>query len=202
MGQVEYAQPRDWRRDLNLPAETRIGGYVGRLAHNKGVDILIRAAAVLQADHHDLHWVIVGDGAERELLETLATELGVGSVTHFVGALTRREALAAFKGFDVAVVPSREEGFGLSALEAMACGVPLVASRVDALAEVVVDGFTGFLFESESAEELAAIFSRVLSDVSLRANLSLAGPEHARRHYDRPAYQQRLRELLAGLAGA
>ena len=201
MGQVDAAQARDWRGDLGLPASARIGGYVGRLAHNKGVDILIRAAAVLQSDHPDLHWVIVGDGAERESLETLATELGVATVMHFVGAVTRPGALAAFKGFDVAVVPSREEGFGLSALEVMACGVPLVASRVDALAEVVLDGVTGFLFEPESAEELASIFSRVLSDASVRANLALAGTEHARRHYDRSAYQQKLQALLAGLAG-
>ena len=202
MGLVDAAQARDWRRELGLPATTRIGGYVGRLAHNKGVDILIRAAAVLRPDHPDLHWVIVGDGADRGPLETLATELEVATVIHFVGAVTRPGALAAFKGFDVAVVPSREEGFGLSALEAMACGVPLVASRVDALAGVVVDGVTGFLFEPDSTENLVAVLLRVLSDASLRANLSLAGPEHARRHYDRPAYQKKLQELLAGLAGA
>ena len=201
MGQVEAAQARDWRRDLGLPAKARIGGYVGRLAHNKGVDILIRAAAVLQSDHPDLHWVIVGDGADHGPLEALASELGVATVTHFVGAVTRPEALAAFKGFDVAVVPSREEGFGLSALEAMACGEPLVASRVDALEEVVVDGVTGVLFEPESAVDLVAVLSRVLSDAPLRASLSLAGPEHARRHYDRPTYQQKLQELLAGLSG-
>lgn len=200
--QVGAVPARDWRRDLGLPASVRIGGYVGRLAHNKGVDILIRTAALLQSDHPDLHWVIVGDGSDRGSLETLATELGVATVIHFVGAVTRPGALAAFKGFDVAVVPSREEGFGLSALEAMACGVPLVASRVDALAEVVVDGVTGVLFEPDSTENLVAVLSRVLSDASLRANLSLAGPEHARRHYDRPAYQQKLQELLAGLAGA
>jgi glycosyltransferase involved in cell wall biosynthesis len=200
MGQVNSTQALDWRLYLGLPAAARIGGYVGRLAHNKGVDILIRAAATLRQDHPDLHWVIVGDGADRGPLETLASELGVSSVTHFVGVVTRPQALAAFKGFDVAVVPSREEGFGLSALEAMACSVPLVASRVDALVEVVVDGITGVLFEPGSAEDLVVVLSRVLSDASLRANLSLAGPEHARRHYDRPVYQQKLRELLAGFA--
>lgn len=202
MGEAESAPPRNWRRVLGLPASARIGGYVGRLTHNKGVDILIRAAAVLQSDHPDFHWVIVGDGADRVSLEALASNLGVATVTHFVGAVTRPGALAAFKGFDVAVVPSREEGFGLSALEAMACGVPLVASRVDALAEVVVDGVTGVLFEPESAVDLVAVLSRVLSDAPLRASLSLAGPEHARRHYDRPTYQQKLQELLAGLSGA
>ena len=201
MLEVEAAPARDWRRDLGLPAAAMIGGYVGRITHNKGVDILIRAAAELQPDNPDLHWVIVGDGADRGPLETMTTELGVSSVTHFVGPVARPEALTAFKGFDVAVVPSREEGFGLSALEAMACGVPLVASRVDALKEVVVDGITGMLFEPESADNLVAVLSSVLSDAHLRANLSLAGPEHVRRHYDRPGYQHKLQEMMAGLSG-
>ena len=197
MNEVEAALVRDWRGELSLPTTAKIGGYVGRLAHNKGVDILIWAAALLHPANPELHWVIVGDGADRGELEALASELGVASVMHFVGALTRSEVLAAFKGFEIAVVPSREEGFGLSALEAMACGIPLVASRVDALAEVVLDGSTGMLFQPESPADLASVVSRVLADSMLQVKLSKAGRAHVRHHYDREAYQMKLKHLLA-----
>ena len=197
MGQVDAAQARDWQRELGLPATTRIGGYVGRLAHNKGVDILIRAATVLRPDHPDLHWVIVGDGADRGSLQALASELGVATVIHFVGAVTRPGALAAFKGFDVAVVPSREEGFGLSALEAMACRVPLVASRVDALAEVVVDGVTGVLFDPGSPEDLAEKLDVVLSDETLCDGLNQAARDYVRGIYDSPLFRFNLVKVLS-----
>ena len=196
MGQVDAAQAHDWRRNLGLPASAKIGGYVGRLAYNKGVDILIRAAATLRLDHPDLHWVIVGDGADRGPLEALATELGVATVMHFVGAVKRPGALAAFKGFDVAVVPSREEGFGLSALEAMACGVPLVASRVDALPEVVNDGETGILVAPEDSTALATALRNVLSDSMLASRLGNNGLSHVATHYGYESYLTRLPGVL------
>ena len=200
MTEVEAAPVRDWRGELGLPTTAGIGGYVGRLAHNKGVDILIRAAAFLHPSNPELHWVIVGDGGDRAALESLANELGVDSVIHFVGALSRSGVFSAFKGFEVAVVPSREEGFGLCALEAMACGIPLVASRVDALAEVVLDGSTGMLFQPESPVDLASIVLRVLADSTLQAKLSQAGRAHVLHHYDRAAYQLKLKDLLVGVA--
>jgi glycosyltransferase involved in cell wall biosynthesis len=200
MTDVEAAPVRDWRGELGLPMTARIGGYVGRLAHNKGVDILIRAATLLHTAKPELHWVIVGDGADRLELESLASELDVAPIIHFVGALSRSEVFAAFKGFEVAVVPSREEGFGLSALEAMACGVPLVASRVDALAELVLDGHNGMLFQSESPSDLASVVLRVLADKALRVKLCQAGCWHARLHFDRGAYQQKLNDLLVGVS--
>jgi glycosyltransferase involved in cell wall biosynthesis len=196
LGLVALTQARDWRRDLCLPAGARIGGYVGRLAHNKGVDILVRAAAILKPAHPELHWVIVGDGPDRGPLEALATKLGVASVIHFIGDVTRCGALAAFKGFDVAVVPSREEGFGLSALEAMACGVPLVASAVGALHEVVIDGVTGLLVAPEDSEAMVGALNAVLADSTLACRLRDHGLRHVAAHYGQESYHARLHMVL------
>jgi glycosyltransferase involved in cell wall biosynthesis len=199
MAAVNMAVARDWRRDIGLADGTRLIGFVGRLTHNKGVDILLRAAAQPALEQPQLHWIIVGDGADRSALEALAKVLGVSDVVHFVGAIPREGVYAAFKGFEIAVVPSREEGFGLSALEAMACGVPLVASRVDALQEVVLDGVTGLLCPAEDPAALADGLARLVSDAGLRQAMGSAGVGHVARLYDAPTYRANLAELLVGL---
>lgn len=196
---VETAEPHDWRHDLGLPEHTLLIGYVGRLARNKGVDILLSAAVSLRSVRSQVHWVLVGDGEDRPGLVALAADLKLDEVVHFMGAIPRESIYEAIKGFDIAVVPSREEGFGLSALEVMACGVPLVATRVDALQEVVVDGETGLLFDVESPEDLATIIEILMRDVTLRQQLAIAGIAHVRRHYDRVACHHTVSQFLGEL---
>jgi glycosyltransferase involved in cell wall biosynthesis len=197
MTEVEAAPVRDWRGELGLPLTARIAGYVGRLAQNKGVDVLIRAAALLHPANPELHWVIVGDGVDRRELKALVNELGVVSVIHFVGAVTRSEVFAAFKGFEVAVVPSREEGFGLSALEAMACGIPLVASRVDALREVVLEGVTGLLFEAEDGADLANKAMILFADTTIYQNLKNSAISHVLNNYDKHVRIAEMKKLVS-----
>lgn len=200
MAAVESAQARGWRGELDLPLDAVVIGYVGRLAYNKGPDILLRAAALLASDHPALRFVIVGDGATRPELEALMTELGLSGVVHFVGALPRDAVYAAIMGFDITVVPSREEGFGLTALEAMACGVPLVASRVDALEEVVVDGRTGLLFDAENEEDLASKLKIMLNDQGLRVGLSDAGFKNAYERFSRDTCWAQVKQFMGEFA--
>ncbi len=190
----------NWRAALDLPAESLLIGYVGRLTKNKGVDILIQAAARLIIDFPHLHWIIVGGGPDRQDLECLVASLNLSSVVSFVGVAPRDAVYSAFKGFDIAVAPSREEGFGLTALEAMASGVPLVASRVDALSEVVLDGATGLLFEPENADDLAQSLQKLIKNPALREELSSAGVTHATRTYDKPIFQRRVSNMLQRLS--
>ncbi len=89
-------------------------------------------------------------------------------------------------------MPSREEGFGLSALEAMGAGVPVLASRVDALSEVVIDGETGLLFEIGNAAALAEAIVRLAGDAELRLKMGRAGVRHVAEHHDISAYRQRM----------
>lgn len=190
------APATDWRGKLGITAESPLVGYVGRLAHNKGVDVLLRAAAQVNQRHPECHWLIAGDGAEKPNLQAIVEQGGLVSKVHFVGSLLRDAVYGAIKGFDIAVVPSREEGFGLTALEAMACGVPLVASNVDSLQEVVKHGETGQLFTSEDATALADNLMGLLASPELCRELAAAAVWHAQGTYGRQAFVEKLGNIL------
>lgn len=196
MRAAEKAEPHDWHRQLGIDEDHRIVGYVGRLAHNKGADILLRASASVDHQYPDTHWVIVGEGPERAFLQQLATESGLEDKVHFAGSLPREAVLSALKGFDIAVAPSREEGFGLTALEAMACGVPLIASRVDALAEIVIDGKTGLLFSPADHGDLSRNLCSMIQDPWFCKRLGKEAAAHANKTYGLPNYQNRIASLL------
>lgn len=135
-------------------------GYVGRLEPSKGVDVLI-ASGVRPL-------LIVGEGSGRADLEAKAD-----SQVTFTGP--RRDAVSLMAGCDVIAVPSRQEPFGLVAIEAAAVGRPVVASAVGGLKEIVVDGETGFLVPPEDPAALAAAIGRLRDDPALAVRLGLAG---------------------------
>lgn len=199
MASVRAAVAQDWRAEMAWPADAVVLGFAGRLAQNKGADILLNAVAQLLVQGLQVRLVVVGDGAEMENLRMLARHLGIGAITHFAGRVPRVSIYGAIKGFDIAAVPSREEGFGLSAIEAMAAGVPVVASRVDALQEVVLDGTTGLLCPTEDAAALAATLARMVSDPGLRHAMGDAGAAHVARCNDTPAYRANLAGLSVGM---
>jgi glycosyltransferase involved in cell wall biosynthesis len=199
MAAVRAAVSRDWRAAAAWPADAVVIGYAGRLARNKGADVLLAAVAQLHARGLPVRLVVVGDGAEGLGLEAQALSLGIDGITRFVGRVPRGDVYGAIKGFDVAVVPSREEGFGLSALEAMAAGVPVVASRVDALKEVVLEGATGLLVTVDDPSALAVRLANLVSDAGLRRALGAAGAAHVSQLYDAPEFRARLAHLLARL---
>lgn len=199
MTAMQAAAVRDWRAEAGWPREAVVLGFTGRLAYIKGADVLLHAMARLHSQGLPVRLVVVGDGAERASLETLAHQLGIGAITHFAGRVPRAEIYGAIKGFDIAAVPSREEGFGLSALEAMGAGVPVVASSVDALQEVVLEGVTGLLCEADDFVGLADALARLVGDAALRQSMGVAGAAHVACLYDTPAYRARLADLLVGL---
>ena len=196
---VQAAVARDWRSDQAWSKDVVVLGFSGRLAHIKGADVLLQALALLHQQDMPVRLVVVGDGAEQSKLKALTQQLNIDAITHFAGRLPRSEIYGAIKGFDIAVVPSREEGFGLSALEAMAAGVPLVASRVDALQEVVLDYVTGLLCEVDDPVSLDNALARLVRDVEFRHRLGAAGEAHATLFYDVSAYRARLADLLRSM---
>lgn len=174
----------DWRRRCGWPPEAPVLGAVGRLEQVKGFDVLLGALARLPSSQGGVgdgltsaagrscagdlpRLVIVGDGSEREALERQGVALGLSDRLHFVGYMP--DAHRAPSGFDIMVVPSRQEAFGIVAVEAMAAGTPVVASNVGGLPEAVLDGETGLIVPPDDAEGLA---------VALRT--LLANPERAR----------------------
>ncbi|MGI8552955.1 MAG: glycosyltransferase [Dehalococcoidia bacterium] len=161
--------------------------YAGRVEPLKGIDILIDAMALLK--RRDAQVLIVGDdgqaGGELKRLQARAIEVGVADRVRFVGAVNQSELPTYYNAADVCVVPSHYESFGLVAVEAMACGVPVVAARVGGLATTVRDGETGYLIPWRAPELFAERIDWLLQDDDLRAKLGKAARASVR-HFSWP----------------
>lgn len=144
---------------------------VGRLEHVKGHDVLIRAMAVLRQRIPDASLVIVGDGKARAELEQLAVEQGVYRATTFAGALDSHEVRNLLHRADVFALPSRSEGMPLALLQAMAAGVPPVATWVGGVTDVI-EGTSGLLVPPDESIALADALARVVTNAELAHELS------------------------------
>lgn len=161
------------RRRLGLPSEP-IVLFVGRIEPLKGIDILLRAAAQLGEDIHFCLVIVGGDETvqrEKMELEGLAAELGIAGRVTFLAAVDHDLLPLFYNAADVCVVPSYYESFGLVALEAMACGTPVVASRVGGLQGTVRDSETGYLIPWRCPEPFAERLELLLENEELRRNL-------------------------------
>jgi glycosyltransferase involved in cell wall biosynthesis len=166
---------------------------VSRLTQQKGVDVAIRALAELPAD---TVLVVLGDGPERGSLEQLARALGVEQRVFLPGRVP--DVAAWLRRAHVFVHPARWEGFGLGVLEAMLAGLPVVASNVSSLPELVADGVTGLLVPPDDTAALA----RGIVDALERPELGTAGVARARREFSVARMADRTAELYADLASA
>jgi D-inositol-3-phosphate glycosyltransferase len=165
------------RAQLGLPADQKTILFVGRIQRLKGLEILLRAFARLT--DLDAQVLIVGgrpgsspESREISRLQHLAAKLGVAERTHFLGAVAHEQLPAYYSAADVSVMPSSYESFGLVAVESLACGTPVVATRVGGLRSILRDGETGLLVPWRDAELFAERLRRVLSDHDLRARLA------------------------------
>jgi glycosyltransferase involved in cell wall biosynthesis len=156
----------------NQDAPLRIG-LVGRLAPEKGVDIFLRAAVEIVRQRPATRFSIAGDGPDRAALEQLIVQLGLSRSTSLLG---RTDDMPAFySSIDIQVSASRQEGLPITLLEGMASGLPVVATSVGAVPQVVHDGETGLLVEAGNPVALAAAILQVIDDPSLRASLGDRG---------------------------
>ena len=161
------------------PRNVRIVGYIGRLDAAKGVDVLLRAAAL----EPSLQLVVAGSGPQRDQLLDLARTLEIADRVDFLGALSPEQLPGFYRSVDVLAVPSLTtptwmEQFGRVALEAMACGVPVVVSDSGALPEVV--GEAGIVVTEGNAAELAKALAEVVNDPDVARRLRTAGLARAR----------------------
>ena len=148
---------------------------VGRMFPQKGFDVFLRAHA---ATVNRPHVTLIGDGPERKALERLAASLGMNGDITFSGQMDREAALAEMAGADVVVVPSRHESFGLVALEAMALGKPVVASRVGGLPEIL-EGADALLVDPDEPIILAKAIDAALEKVKGDSGFGLRNREWA-----------------------
>jgi D-inositol-3-phosphate glycosyltransferase len=185
MDRFRPAAKADARKRLGLGLDERIVLFVGRLEPLKGVDILIGAASMLDSDVDCSVLIVGGDETttqQVEQLQGLASALGVGERVAFVGAVDHDLLPLYYNAADVCVVPSHYESFGLVAVEAMASGVPVVASRVGGLTGTVKDGETGYLIPWLCPEPFAERIELLLDNEPLRASLGLAAREAVSRY--------------------
>lgn len=213
-GQIEIVAPgvehalfgpgdqRGARAAIGVPHDISMLLFVGRIQPLKGPDVAIRALHAL--DRADARLVIVGgasgsDGdGEVERAHQLVDELGLRDQVHFVPPQPHHILSSYYRAADVVVVPSRSESFGLVALEAAACGVPVVASAVGGLQSLVDDGETGYLIADRDPRQFAAAIARILDDPLLAASMSVASARRASR-YTWGFAAARLRRLYSDL---
>jgi D-inositol-3-phosphate glycosyltransferase len=160
------------RCKLGLPDDEPIVLFVGRIEPLKGIDVLIEAAARVDGSFRLL--VVGGDGKDvgrKEGLTDLARDLGLSDRVTFFDAVPHADLPLYYNAADICVVPSYYESFGLVAVEAMACGVPVVASRVGGLRETVIDGRTGYLVPWRCPDPFAERLELLLSNEPLRRKL-------------------------------
>jgi glycogen(starch) synthase len=183
-------QDRDWRTPRLL--------FVGRLVYQKGLDILVQALGNLK----DLPWTLrlVGDGPHRPVLEDLAHELGIAERIEFTGWLGSDAISDQYQACNMFVFPSRHEGMPNAVLEAMACGLPVIASHIAGNEELVVPGVTGFLVAPEDPRALGEALGSLLPDASQWKQMGLAARRRVEEYYtwDRVAsgYLSLLQEMI------
>ena len=174
---------------------------VGRLVGGKGFALLLDALHALVGRGRDVALTVVGDGPSRKHLHAQAARLGLGDRVEWVGALGQDEIRAAYARADVFCLPSFAEGVPVVLMEAMAMAVPVVATRIAGIPELIEDGASGLLVTPARSDELADAIGRLVDDPALRARLGAAGRRAVVEGYDIGRWTAVLREILATATG-
>ncbi len=178
---MEPLQRQVLRARFGVDMQTPLVGMVARLSDVKGHRYLIAAMQGLLRRMPQARCLIIGDGPMEAELKAQAQECGLGESIVFAAVNGVPEKLLPM--FDVVAVPSVQEGLGLSAMEALACGIPVVASRVGGLPEVVKDGATGFLVPPQDPAALADAMHKLLADRILASDMGGRGREWIRERF-------------------
>lgn len=175
--------------------------YVGRIKRYKGVELLLRALFEARRHRPDLTLDIAGSGDDRPRLEALAATLGLGEAVRFLGFVDEATKLALLRGAVANVFPSPKEGWGITVMEAAACGTPSLASDSPGLRDSVRDGITGILVPHGDVAAMAAAMCRLADDPALVATLGAAARQHAEQLTWESAADQVERHLADLVAG-
>ncbi len=195
----EEASPEIPRAQAAPPAVLTVAHMYPR----KNLGLLLKAYAQLRDAGAYFQGWIVGEGPCRPAWERLRDSLGLQSWVTFLGTIPRRELVDRYRRASVFCLPSRQEGFGIVFLEAMACGKPIVAARAAAVPETVMDGETGLLVDPEDPTALARAMADLLSDPDLRRGMGEAGRrrvEQYRAERVASSFLSSVRSALDGLA--
>lgn len=176
---IENAIPVQ-RKDLNIPENAFVVGMVGRISEQKAPDIFIKAAKNIQEEIPNSYFIIVGDGEQRNEIEKYAQE---NNINLFISGWTDNP-YSYLKTFDIAMLLSRWEGFGLAIVEYMAAKKNFVATRIDAIPTIVRDGIDGILVNVDSPEQAADAVVSLYQDKGTAEKMKKEAWEYAHKRYD------------------
>lgn len=173
-----------FKKKIGLVKNEKIILYVGRIHRIKGIDILVKAYSSLMSRLNNVKLVIVGpdDGYLSELLKLIKT-MAIEESIIFVGALYGKSKIEAYVDADVCVIPSRYEIWGIAALEAMACGRPVLATDMGGLKEIISNGETGLLVAPENSEELLDCLTFVLKNPVVAEKMGMRGRDFVEKRF-------------------
>ena len=186
------------RDELGLPQETRLVGYVGRLARQKRIRDVIWGMQLLQQITDNVHFVIAGDGPENEAIDDLMEQFDVVRLMHRLGH--REDAAEIIRELDVLWLASEFEGQSNSVMEALAAGTPVVCSGIDANRELIEDGENGFVVSVGDSVGFAQFTDRILADPELSKRLARNGQDRMRADFSLDQMVQSHAELYRELA--
>jgi len=156
-------------------------GFLGRLKKYKSIEHAIRAFAIVKKEIHEAEFLIVGDGDYKPELEKIVHELQLENSVHFSGFVSEEKKVELLQTMHLVVQPSAKEGWGLTVIEANACGTVCVASNVQGLRESVMDNETGFLFDYGNIRQLAEKIFLVLKNETLRLRFEMNALQWAKK---------------------
>lgn len=167
---------------LNIVANEKILLFVGWLRPVKGVRYLIESMSIIKQRYRNIRLLIVGDGKDRQNLEELAKKLNLARCISFTGQVPNETVAEYMAASDLFILPSLSEGFPVTASEAMASGLPIVATRVRGMPDIVREDENGFLVESKNPEQIAERVLLLLGDDGLRERISKSNREQAKQY--------------------
>jgi mannosyltransferase len=193
------------KRRLGLDPAASYVGVFGALRPSKGTDIFIDAMIAIAGQRPDWNAVIVGNvvSAHRSFFEDLKRRVAAASLSERISFLGHvPDARDYIRAVDICVAPSRNEGFGLTPLEAMASGVPVIASSAGSYAEIVLDGRSGLLFETGDALALGRSLAMLMDDDEWRTEMGRIGREHVLASFSIQREAAALLDIYSDLAKA
>jgi glycosyltransferase involved in cell wall biosynthesis len=186
------------RAALDLPRDAKIAGIVATLRSWKGHRYLLQALAAMRRP--EVLLVVVGDGPQREALETLAASLGISAQVRFAG--DQKDVAAWMNAFDVFCLPSyANEGVPQALMQAMACALPVITTPVGSIDEIVEAGVTGVMVPPQNEVRLRVELSKLLDDEPRRRQLGEAARAKAQARFGEALMVERMLEVFAGAAG-
>ncbi|WP_139903795.1 glycosyltransferase [Clostridium thermarum] len=168
----------------NTVEQKIIIGTVKALEEVYGIETLIRAFAHLYKSNKNIALEIAGEGSQRDYLLKLCKDLKIDQAVTIFGRLPEEEVVKAFNRFHIAVFPSLRESFGVAAVEAQACGTPVVVSDADGLLEVTVENKTGLVVRERSPEAYAEAINKLILDEALRKSMGQCARVHVENNFD------------------